>query len=111
MAIVIAARFFTAPPDGGAHTQTVWTWIAVGRFTPHIAFYLDALSLVMMLVVTVVSFFIHLYSVEFMADDEGYGRFFAYMNLFVARCSSWCWPTTSCSFTSAGKAWACARTS
>jgi len=83
VAILIAARFFTAPPDGGAHTQTVWTWISVGSFTPHIAFYLDALSLVMMLVVTVVSFFIHLYSAEFMADDEGYGRFFAYMNLFV----------------------------
>jgi NADH-quinone oxidoreductase subunit L len=45
---------------------------------------LDALSLVMTLVVTVVGFLIHLYSTEYMADDEGFSRFFAYMNLFVA---------------------------
>ena len=66
------------------YTQTLWTWIDVGSFRPQIAFYLDALSLVMMLVVTFVSFLIHLYSAEFMRTDEGYSRFFAYMNLFVA---------------------------
>jgi NADH-quinone oxidoreductase subunit L len=44
---------------------------------------LDALSLIMVLVVTVVGFLIHLYSVEFMRDEEGYARFFAAMNLFV----------------------------
>src|SRR6185437_13451596 len=45
---------------------------------------LDALSLVMLLVVTFVSFVIHLYSSEFMQHDDGYARFFCYMNLFVA---------------------------
>ncbi len=73
-----------SPPSGGAYTQVLWTWISTGGFTPQIAFYLDALSLVMMLVVSFVSFVIHLYSAEFMLDDEGYSRFFAYMNLFVA---------------------------
>ena len=53
-------------------------------FQPAIAFYLDALSLIMTLVVTFVSFLIHLYSAEFMIESEGYSRFFAYMNLFVA---------------------------
>ena len=48
-----------------------------------ISFSLDALSLVMILIVTVVGFLIHLYSTEYMIDDEGYSRFFAYMNLFV----------------------------
>src|SRR3990172_971572 len=43
----------------------------------------DALSLVFVLVITIVGFFIHLYSAEFMLDEEGYSRFFAYMNLFV----------------------------
>ena len=43
-----------------------------------------SISLLMMLVVTFVSFLIHLYSTEFMSDDDGYSRFFAYMNLFVA---------------------------
>src|SRR5581483_8017200 len=45
---------------------------------------LDALSLVMTFVVKFVGFLIHLYSAEFMLGDEGYSRFFAYMNLFVA---------------------------
>ncbi|MCL4854048.1 MAG: NADH-quinone oxidoreductase subunit L, partial [Bryobacteraceae bacterium] len=66
------------------YRQTLWTWINVAQFQPRIGFYLDAMSLVMMLVVTFVSFLIHLYSAEFMEEDEGYSRFFAYMNLFVA---------------------------
>ena len=53
---------------------------------------LDSLSLVMILVVTGVGFLIHLYSSEFMEDDEGYSRFFAYMNLFVGPCWFWSWP-------------------
>jgi NADH-quinone oxidoreductase subunit L len=56
----------------------------VGDFTPGITLYLDALALVMTLVVTFVGFLIHVYSVEFMRGEEGYSRFFAYMNLFVA---------------------------
>src|SRR6266566_3445148 len=81
ISILIAAAFLRAPPVSGMYTQTLWTWIDVGSFRPEIAFYLDALSLVMMLVVTFVSFLIHLYSAEFMRTDEGYSRFFAYMNL------------------------------
>src|SRR5208337_1448896 len=64
--------------------QVLWTWINVGGFQPQIGLYLDALSLVMVLVVTFVGFLIHIYSAEFMIADEGYSRFFAYMNLFVA---------------------------
>jgi NADH-quinone oxidoreductase subunit L len=84
ISILIATVFLSARPAIGTYTQTLWTWIDVGSFGPQIAFYLDALSLVMMLVVTFVSFLIHLYSAEFMRTDEGYSRFFAYMNLFVA---------------------------
>ena len=84
IAILIGIDFIATPPPGLVFRQVAWTWIDVAGFTPKIGFYLDALSLVMVLVVTIVSFLIHLYSVEFMADDEGYRRFFAYMNLFVA---------------------------
>jgi NADH-quinone oxidoreductase subunit L len=84
ISVLIATVFLSAPPASGMYTQTLWTWIDVGSFRPQIAFYLDALSLVMILVVTFVSFLIHLYSAEFMRSDEGYSRFFAYMNLFVA---------------------------
>ena len=84
VSMLITAGFLSAPPAGGAFHQHLWTWIDVAGFRPEIGLYLDALSLIMALVVTFVSFFIHLYSAEFMIEDEGYSRFFAYMNLFVA---------------------------
>jgi NADH-quinone oxidoreductase subunit L len=78
-----AASFVTAPPAGGSFTLTLWQWISVGKLSPSISFTIDALSVVMILVVTGIGFLIHLYSTRFMADEEGYSRFFAYMNLFV----------------------------
>lgn len=83
VAILIGINFISSPPPGYVYTQTLWTWIHIGKFIQGISLYLDALSLVMILVITVVSFLIHLYSVRFMIDEEGYSRFFAYMNLFV----------------------------
>ncbi len=82
--ILVAINFLSEPPAGNSYTQVLWTWIHVAGFEPHIGLYLDALSLVMVLVVTFVAFLIHIYSAEFMIADEGYSRFFAYMNLFVA---------------------------
>src|SRR5579875_448519 len=84
VALLVAGSFLSSPPPGNHFTQVLWTWIDVGGFRPEIAFYLDSLSLVMVLVVTFVGFLIHFYSAEFMIEDEGYSRFFAYMNLFVA---------------------------
>jgi NADH-quinone oxidoreductase subunit L len=88
VATVVAAgsviAFVAAPPPGGALVEPLWRWIDVGTFRPTIALRLDSLSAVMVLVVTFVSLVIHLYSVGHMAGDEGYSRFFAYMNLFVA---------------------------
>src|SRR5512140_123410 len=83
LALLIAFSFVASPPPDHRFVQTLWIWMNTGGFSPAIAFQLDELSLLMMVVVTFVGFFIHLYSVEFMADDEGYSRFFAYMNLFV----------------------------
>ena len=65
------------------YTETLWTWMAVGDFNPSITLYLDGLSLVMTGVITGVGFLIHLYATGYMWDEEGYSRFFAYMNLFV----------------------------
>ena len=84
ISILITWNFLVSPPPGASYTQVLWTWIDVAGFQPQIAFYLDALSLIMTLVVTFVSFLIHLYSAESMIESEGYSRFFAYMNLFVA---------------------------
>ncbi len=66
-----------------SHTYEMWTWMDVGGFAPAIRLYLDGLSLVMMGVITGVGFLIHLYATGYMWDEEGYSRFFAYMNLFV----------------------------
>ena len=58
-------------------------WIRITGFSADFAFYLDQLSLVMLLVVTGVGFLIHIYSVGYMWDDPGYYRFFSYLNLFM----------------------------
>ena len=71
-------------------TLTVTQWIAGGAglnsadFTIPWGFTLDPLSAVMLLVVTGVGFLIHVYSVGYMAHEEGYWRYFAYLNLFMA---------------------------
>ncbi len=84
IAISIAVDFLRSAPSGNAWTQHLWTWISVGAFRPEIAFYFDPVALVMVVVIAFVGFLIHLYSVGYMHDDEGFSRFFAYMNLFVA---------------------------
>ena len=72
ISILITWNFLVSPPPGDSYTQVLWTWIDVAGFRPQIAFYLDALSLIMTLVVTFVSFLIHLYSAESMMESEGY---------------------------------------
>ncbi len=82
-ALLVTIGFLGSSLSGSAFSQTLWTWMDVGGFAPRVGLYLDPLSVVMMLVITFVGFLIHLYSSEFMIDEEGYSRFFAYMNLFV----------------------------
>ena len=84
LAMWIAAQWLQSPPAGHAISMPLWEWIHVGGFTAKVGLWLDPLSLLMTLVVTVVGFLIHLYSVGYMRGDDGYSRFFAYMNLFVA---------------------------
>jgi NADH-quinone oxidoreductase subunit L len=62
---------------------TLAHWFRSGNFQVEFSFYLDQLSLVMLLVVTGVGFLIHIYSVGYMWDDDGYYRFMAYLNLFM----------------------------
>jgi NADH-quinone oxidoreductase subunit L len=83
LALLIGYRFVADPPADHFLRQEFGTWMETGGLNASFGLHLDALSLVMMLVVTVVGFFIHLYSSEFMEQEEGYSRFFAYMNLFV----------------------------
>ncbi len=80
MALGIAARFSSIALP---HTETLATWFRSGSFQIDFAFYLDQLSFVMLMVVTGVGFLIHIYSVGYMWEDDGFYRFFAYLNLFM----------------------------
>ncbi|MFN6944618.1 MAG: NADH-quinone oxidoreductase subunit L [Cytophagaceae bacterium] len=64
-------------------TVTGFEWITAGKFTIRFSFLIDSLSTLMMTVVTGIGFLIHVYSAGYMHDDEGYARYFAYLNLFV----------------------------
>jgi NADH-quinone oxidoreductase subunit L len=75
--------FAGGSPEQAALTQNLWRWFESAGVDAGFGLHVDALTLTMMGVITVVGFFIHLYSVGYMAGDEGFTRFFAYMNLFV----------------------------
>ncbi len=64
-------------------TVTAFTWLTVGDFHISFSFLIDQLSLLMLMVVTGVGTLIHLYSIGYMHHDEGFGKFFAFLNLFV----------------------------
>src|SRR5262245_10622729 len=91
---MIALSFVTAvicfvdltqlPAETRSITATLYTWIQSGGFTAPVAFLLDPLSATMSLVVTGVGLLIHIYSIGYMAEDEGFHRFFSYLNLFSA---------------------------
>ena len=66
-----------------ARSQVMWQWLRSGGVAATFGLRVDALALVMTLIVTVVGSLIHLYSSEFMHEEEGYARYFAYMNLFI----------------------------
>src|SRR5437762_4519025 len=80
LALFVAARFSTLELP---HVETVAQWIRAGNFRADFAFYLDQLSLVMLLVVTGVGFLIHIYSVGYLWEEDGSYRFFSYLNLFM----------------------------
>ena len=69
--------------DSSADIYRLFTWIQAGTFTSDIAWRVDQLSIIMALVVTGVGSLIHIYSMGYMKEDEGYWKFFAYLNLFI----------------------------
>ena len=69
--------------DGARFNETLYTWMVVGGLKMEIGFLIDGLSAMMMVVVTFVSLMVHLYTVGYMEEDEGYNRFFAYISLFT----------------------------
>src|SRR5688572_6844743 len=79
VSVWVAAQHWSHLPYG----ERLAPWIKAGLFEAPFGFYLDQLSLVMILIVTGVGFIIHIYSVAYMEHEGGYYRFFAYLNLFM----------------------------
>ena len=67
----------------GTYNQDVYTWLQAGSLQMHVGFLVDRLSAMMMVVVTFVSLMVHVYTIGYMADDDGYQRFFSYIALFT----------------------------
>jgi NADH-quinone oxidoreductase subunit L len=63
--------------------KTYFTWITAGQFKVDFSLQVDQLTIIMLGVVTFVSLLVHIYSTGYMAHEEGYYRFFSYLNLFV----------------------------
>ena len=83
MSAVLFVQLLDRPEDQRFFELTLYNWIEAGKFSAHISFLIDPLSSVMLLIITGVGFLIHVYSVGYMHGDEGYNRFFSYLNLFV----------------------------
>jgi len=66
-----------------AINAVIYHWVSSGIFQFDVAFLIDRLSAVMVLVVTFISFMVHIYTIGYMADDPGYQRFFSYVSLFT----------------------------
>src|SRR5499426_215691 len=79
----IALYVFWLLPATGIFRDTVYTWIESGSFQVKLSFQVDALTAVMLLVVTGIGFLIHIYSLGYIGHDEGMIRFFVYLNLFI----------------------------
>lgn len=84
--LIAAAVFFemlAVPPSDRSRSITLFEWIAAGSLTSGVAYQVDQLSILMVLIVTGVGFLIHVYSIGYMHRDPGFSRFFAYLNLFI----------------------------
>jgi len=70
---------------GGApvYNHNLYTWFEIGKYTASVGFLIDRLTAMMMVVVTFVSLLVHVYTIGYMADDDGYQRFFSYISLFT----------------------------
>jgi NADH-quinone oxidoreductase subunit L len=69
--------------EGARFNATIYEWMVIGGLKMEIGFLVDGLTAMMMVVVTFVSLMVHLYTIGYMADDDGYNRFFAYISLFT----------------------------
>jgi NADH-quinone oxidoreductase subunit L len=84
IAFILSAQTLKAVAlDGARFNETLYTWMVVGGLKMEIGFLVDGLTAMMMCVVTFVSLMVHIYTIGYMEEDEGYNRFFSYISLFT----------------------------
>jgi NADH-quinone oxidoreductase subunit L len=81
--VISAMTLKSVAVDGARFNQTIYQWMVVGGLKMEIGFLVDGLTAMMMCVVTFVSLMVHIYTIGYMEEDEGYNRFFAYISLFT----------------------------
>lgn len=83
LSFILSAITLNQVMDGARFNQTLYEWMVVGGLKMEIGFLIDGLTAMMMCVVTFVSLMVHIYTIGYMHEDEGYNRFFAYISLFT----------------------------
>jgi NADH-quinone oxidoreductase subunit L len=83
LSLLVLIEVMNRDPHAGAFQYTLYTWIPSGDFRVDVAFLVDQLTVIMLLVVTSVGSLVHIYSLGYMEDDADYPRFFVYLPLFV----------------------------
>ena len=81
--ILSAMTLKSVAMDGARFNETLYTWMVVGGLKMEVGFLVDGLTALMMCVVTFVSLMVHIYTIGYMEEDEGYNRFFGYISLFT----------------------------
>ncbi|MBP7452490.1 MAG: NADH-quinone oxidoreductase subunit L [Ottowia sp.] len=81
--VISAMTLWSVIVHGAYFNQTLYEWMTVGTLKMEVGFLVDSLTAMMMCVVTFVSLMVHIYTIGYMADDDGYDRFFSYISLFT----------------------------
>ena len=81
--VISAMTLKSVAVDGARFNQTLYEWMVVGGLKMEVGFLVDGLTAMMMCVVTFVSLMVHIYTIGYMEEDDGYNRFFAYISLFT----------------------------
>ncbi|HMN56364.1 MAG TPA: NADH-quinone oxidoreductase subunit L [Ottowia sp.] len=83
IALIVSAFVLRDVVNGATYNATIYEWMTVGKLKMEIGFMVDSLTATMMCVVTFVSLMVHIYTIGYMAEDDGYNRFFSYIALFT----------------------------
>ena len=81
--VISAMTLKSVMMDGASFNQTLYTWMQVGSLKMEVGFMVDSITAMMMVVVTFVSLMVHIYTIGYMQEDDGYNRFFSYISLFT----------------------------